>query len=79
MYELVSISCGELSVQYVTNDLKELGRLYQSAETSRIRHNGKLLTMAESLKLLGENSKVVLMPTVSKPKKSTKKTNYAEE
>lgn len=75
MYELVSISCGEMSVQYVTDNLKELGEKFQRADTSRIRHNGKLLTLAEALELLGENSKVVLMPTVSKAQKSSKKAN----
>lgn len=62
LYELVSISCGEATVHYATEDLKDLARRFQAAGTSRIRANGELLTMGEAYELLGERLKIADLP-----------------
>lgn len=67
MYELVSISCGELTVQYTTDNLRRLADMWQKMETSRVRHDGKLLTTAETYKLFNGKINSNYMPRVVKP------------
>jgi hypothetical protein len=56
LYEIVTISCGQVSVLFRTCSLKELSRMYigcmeRENKLIRIRMDGELLTIRESDKL----------------------------
>lgn len=73
LYELISISCGEATVHYATEDLKDLARRFQAAGTSRIRVDGELLTMSEAYALVGDKLKIADLP--ARRKKTPKVAN----